>query len=404
MGSPKTMPCRVLMHGPLVPFVEAFRTRLKEAGYTPLSAVNQERFVAHLSGWLEARQLGTADLTNERIDEYLLNRRAQGRSWVGSRRAMVPLLDVLASNQALPAPSAVTVSAVNSVLASFSDYLLKERGLAPSTAYAYEARAGRFLAGCAADGDLSNLTPGDVTRAVLTESTSVSVGSVQYFVAGLRSFLRFCHLEGLVDADLSAAALAITGRRHSSLPQGISKADADVLLRCCDRRRAIGRRDHAILMTLLRLGLRASELAGLTLEDIDWRSAEVVVHGKGRRDERLPLPADVGEAIARYLQRGRPMTTRREVFVSALAPVGPIGRGAVSSVVRRACGRAGLTPVGAHRLRHTLACEMVSAGVSLPEISQVLRHRAVSTTAIYARVDLDRLRSLARPWPGGAGR
>lgn len=402
MGSPKTRPGRVRMHGPLVPFIAEFRARLKDAGYTPLSAAVQERFMAHLSGWLESQQLGTLDLTDARIDEYLVTRRAQGHQWPASRRALVPLLDVLASHHALPAPAAVTASPVDAVLASFRGYLLEERGLAPSTACAYTARASRFLGGCAADGDLSTLTPGDVTRAVLAESTSVSVGSVQYFVAGLRSFLRFCHLEGLVEADLSAAALAITGRRRSSLPRGISKTDADALLRSCDRRRAVGRRDHAILLTLLRLGLRASELAGLTLGDIDWRAAEIVVHGKGRRDERLPLPADVGHAVAGYLRRGRPKTKRREVFVSALAPVGPIGRGGVSSLVRRACLRAGLTPVGAHRLRHTLACEMVAAGVPLPEIAQVLRHRGVSSTAIYARVDLQQLRGVARPWPGGA--
>lgn len=159
-----------------------------------------------------------------------------------------------------------------------------------------------------------------------------------------------------------------------------------------------------MLLTVLRLGLRATEVATLTLEDIDWRSGTVVVHGKGRRVDRLPLPADVGEAIAACLRRGRPRADRREVFLRALAPIGPIGRGGVSSIVRRACRRAGIAEVGAHRLRHTLACELVSRGVPLAEIAQLLRHSDVTSAAVYARVDVDQLRALAQPWPGTEGR
>jgi integrase len=137
----------------------------------------------------------------------------------------------------------------------------------------------------------------------------------------------------------------------------------------------------------------------LTLEDLDWRAGEIVVHGKGRRSDRLPLPTDVGEAITAYLRRGRPRTPRREVFLRAVAPLAPLSRRGISLVVTRACGRAGVPPVGAHRLRHTLACDMVRAGVPLPEISQVLRHRSLASTAIYARADVDQLRTLAQPWP-----
>jgi len=150
------------------------------------------------------------------------------------------------------------------------------------------------------------------------------------------------------------------------------------------------------------LGLRATEVARLTLGDIDWRAGEIVVHGKGRREERLPLPTEVGQAIACYLRRGRPTTTTREVFVRAVAPVAALGRGGVSWIVRCACRRAGVAEIGAHRLRHTLACEMVAAGVPLPEIGQVLRHRNLASTAVYARVDIGQLRSVARVWLGGS--
>ena len=152
---------------------------------------------------------------------------------------------------------------------------------------------------------------------------------------------------------------------------------------------------------LLRLGLRAGEAAALTLDDIDWRAAEVTVHGKGSRDERLPLPADVGEAIAAYLVRGRPASGHRQVFLRAVAPAGPLTRSGISDIVRRACARAGLPQIGAHRLRHTAACQMAEAGAPLPEIGQVLRHQSLESTANYARVGVAGLRTLAVAWPGG---
>jgi integrase len=252
---------------------------------------------------------------------------------------------------------------------------------------------------------LGGVSASEVTGAVLRKAAAgVSVSATQYFVSALRAFLRFCFVEGLVETDLSAAALVVTGRRRSSLPKAISKADARSLLGACDRRAALGRRDYAVIIVLLRLGLRRGEVARLTLDDIDWRAGELVVAGKGGRVDRLPLPGDVGEAIAAYLRRGRPASDRRELFLRARAPFEPIAAGTVSSTVRRACRRAGIAEVGSHRLRHTTACEMVAANVPLPAVGQVLRHRSLQSTAIYARVDLNQLRQLAQPWPGGAGR
>lgn len=293
-------------------------------------------------------------------------------------------------------------STADAVLGAFGQYLFDERALASLTVGSYVLRARRFLAGLPGGEQLAELTTKDVTAAVLRESASASPASMQFFVVALRSFLRFCFLEGLTPVDLSAAALGLRVRRRSPLPQGISRSGADALLKSCDRRRSTGRRDYAILVVLLRLGLRAGEVAALTLDDIDWRAGQVVVHGKGGRIDSLPLPNDVGAAMAGYLRRGRPASERRELFLTSLAPVGAISRAGVSRVVRRACRRAGIAPIGSHRLRHTVACDMVAAGVSLPEISQVLRHRHLSTTAIYARVDLAALRAVAQPWPGSA--
>lgn len=319
-----------------------------------------------------------------------------------SKGSLVLLRQLLQIAPAMSQP-APPESATTQLLTSFRRHLLDEHGLAESTTTAYLLRADRFLTWFAADGNVSTLTTGDVTGAVLRESQNVSVGSTQFFVAALRSFLRFCFVQGLLTVDLSSAALTVTGRRRSSIPRRISPKDARALLRACDRRRATGRRDYAVILILLRMGLRAGEVALLTLEDIDWRAAEIVVHGKGRRDERLPLPSDVGEAIVAYLQRGRPATSGRALFVRRIAPIGPLGRGGVSSIVRYASVRAGLAPIGAHRLRHTLACDMVGASVPLPEISQILRHRNLASTANYARVDLEALRGLAQPWPHLAG-
>lgn len=402
MPRPTSRVTKVEVRGPLAPFVGAYRSRLRESGYTRLTIVNELRQVAHLSRWMETERLTTADLTIERLGQFLAVRRAAVDPRACSLQGLLAMLEILHDRGIAPEETAGEPRSPSEVLlARFHTYLLTERGLAMCTADAYVSRARRFLKACPADGGLSSVGASDVTRAVARECATVSVGSAQYFVAGLRAFLRFCFVEGLVVSDLSPAALGVTGRRRSMLPNGISGADALAILKSCDRRRSDGRRDYAVVVILLRLGLRAGEVAGLTLDDIDWRAGEIVVRGKGRRQDRLPLPVDVGEAVAGYVRRGRPQTTRRELFLRSLAPVGPLGRGAVSSIVRRACCRAGVPPVGAHRLRHTLACGLVAAGVPLSEIGQVLRHRAITSTAIYARVDLDALRGIALPWPGG---
>ncbi len=404
MGRPASKVTRVRVTGPLAQFAPRLKAKLRECGYTPLSAVNVMRLMAHLSRWLDASGLSAAELTGERVEQYVAARRAEGRTSALLPRSLAPILAVLAEAGALvPETAAVPATGQEVLLSDFRRHLLGERALTASTAAAYVAYARRFLAGVDGEG-LGGLTAGDVTRAVAAEAQAVSASSAQYFVVALRAFLRFCFLEGLLDGDLAGAALAVTVRRRSPLPKGISRAEARALLAACDRRRPVGRRDYAVLVTLLRLGLRASEAAALTLDDIDWRAGELTVHGKGRRDERLPLPADVGEAIAAYLTRGRPATGCREAFVRAVAPAGPLGRGGISFIVRRACQRAGIAEVGAHRLRHTAACQMAEAGAPLTEIGQVLRHKSLASTANYARVSVAELRTLARPWPSAGGR
>lgn len=399
MGRPSRV-SSVLVRGPLAPFADAYRQALEDRRYTPLSAVNLQRQVAHLSSWLDAQGIGAEQLDEASVEAFVAHERSGGRDRSSvSRPGLVCLLELLRELGVVPAAGQPAPSPAEELMGAFGRYLLGERGLAPGTVSNYVDGARQFVAGRGAVG-LRGVTPAEVTAAVLGKSTAVSVSATQNYVASLRAFLRFCFLEGLVDSDISEAALPITGRRRSPLPRGIARHDADSLLVSCDRRTGIGRRDYALIITLLRLGLRRGEIAALRLDDIDWRAGLLVVAGKGGRRDRLPLPADVGAAIAGYLRHGRPASDRREVFLRAKAPFEPMAAGTVASTVRRACRRAGVPEVGSHRLRHTAACDMVAAQVPLPQIAQVLRHRSLQSTAIYARVDLEQLRQLARPWPG----
>ncbi|MCA1655592.1 MAG: tyrosine-type recombinase/integrase, partial [Pseudonocardiaceae bacterium] len=240
----------------------------------------------------------------------------------------------------------------------------------------------------------------DVHAWLLAECARVSVGSAKGRVAELRSLLRFLFIEGKTDTALAASVPPVAGWRDTALPPRLSATQVTTMLETCDRSTPIGRRDYAVLVVLARLGLRAAEVCGLCLEDLDWRGGELVVRGKGRRDDRLPLPADVGEAVAAHLGDPRPLTACRAVFLTRYAPPRPLAPGTVSNLVVRASRRAGVNPpVAAHRLRHTLASEMLRQGAVLGEISQVLRHRDLATTAIYAKVDHVVLRELAADWP-----
>lgn len=407
MAAPTSWMQGVQITGPLAPFADDYRVKLRERGYTPRSIIGDLHHVARLSRWLEERQLSAADLSKERLEQFLCEmprRRDGGR--LCSRRALTQVLEVLVEHGLEPLEAKeAPASPGEALLASFERFLLQERAVALSTAAIYVARARRFLVRNAPSGEVAGLRASDVTDAVLQESTAVSASATKLFVTALRSFLRYCFIEGLTPNDLSAAALSVARRRRSTLPRGIVPRVANALVRSCDRRRSKGRRDYAILLILLRLGLRAGEVAGLRLDDIDWRAGEVVVRGKGRREDRLPLPTDVGEAIAAYLRRGRPKTAEhREVFLRAVAPIGSLETNGISGIVRAACLRAGVPAVSAHRLRHTVACQMADSGVPLPEIARALRHRSICSTAEYARVDIERLRTVAQPWPGGGGR
>lgn len=398
-----------LPSGPLGLYAAGFAEELARQGYTVNGREQHLRFIAHLNRWMYRAGLGVGDLSMPVLERFLAGRRALGYARYRTILAMRPLLDYLSPLGVLPAPEAVELGPVDELLARYGDFLMRERGLKQTTAegYCYSVRpfliARLDVAGGLA---LADMTAGDVTGFVLAACPGRAVGSAKLIVTALRSLLNWLHLIGAAPPSLAGAVPPVAGRRLSGLPKGLEQDELRRMLASCDRRRATGRRDFAIVLMLARLGLRAGEVARLGLDDIDWRAGEITVRGKGNRDERLPLPADVGTAIAGYLRRGRPRTAQgRSVFVRANAPHTAATSQAVTLAVSAAAQRAGLGPIHAHRLRHTAATSMLRAGTPLGEVGQVLRHRSTHTTAIYAKVDRVALTVLAKPWPSGdAGR
>ena len=275
---------------------------------------------------------------------------------------------------ATPMPSSTEL-----LLAGYRRYLLDVRGLVATSARGYVDMVRPFVetrvGGCG-ELDWVNLSPGNVIRFVRSACRGRCVGSAKLAVTALRSLLGYLHVEGVLARPLGAVIPAVAGWKLSGMPRALERGEVKRLLAACDRRTSSGRRDFAMLMVLVRLGLRAGEVRSLHLEDIDWRAGELLVRGKGHRIERLPLPAEVGEAVAAYLERGRPVTAQgRTVFVRTRAPHCPLSAGGVTQAVVAAASRAGLGRVSAHRLRHTVATQMVRSGVPLPEVAQVLRSR-----------------------------
>jgi site-specific recombinase XerD len=288
------------------------------------------------------------------------------------------------------------------MLAEFRRWLGWERGLSPVPVRCYFKQAKYFLAAAGGPGAVGSLDAGKVTAFMVDWSRDCSTGSAKAMVTSLRAFLRFARATGRTAVPLAGAVPAVASWRLSGLPRGLAAAEIEMLLAGCDRETAVGLRDYAVLSLLARLGLRGAEAAGLQLDDIGWRAGEVAITGKGGRTERLPLPAPAGEALATWLAGGRPGCESRAVFVTMRRPYRQLTPDAVRQVMGRACDHAGLERRGAHRLRHALAAEMLRAGASLPEAGQILRHRSQLSASLYAKVDQDALRPLARPWPAAA--
>jgi integrase/recombinase XerD len=330
--------------------------------------------MAQLSQWLANAGLDPAQATPEVVQEFVQARRRRGYTDAVSRQGLGPLLGYLRSRGIIPpAVQPAVDTPVETLLAQFGDYLVGERGLAAKTVRQYVDHSRIFLRTLPdplAEA-LAGLSASQVTAFLLAQCHTRSVGSAKAMVKALRSLLRFCHVEGHVPIHLAPVVPAVAGWTLSWLPRGVGADQVAKLLASCDRGRASGRRDYAVLMLLCRLGLRIGEVTALELDDVDWRGGQLLIRGKGRRRDALPLPVDVGEALVDYLHHARPSCLSRKVIITARAPRRAVSTSAVQQIVYGACARAGLPPISPHRLRHTVATELL-------------------------------LRRLAPAWPGGA--
>jgi len=392
--------CRVSMSGPLSGFGEGFVVELSALGYAPRSCQGQLLLMAHLSRWLTAEGLAVEDLTVAVAERFLAARR-QVYSNFGSSRALVPLLGYLRGLGVVPpAPAVVAVSAAEILSGRFARYLATQRGLAVLTVASYVSQVQPFLAEYAGS-DWSLLTGRQVAAFIEKRAVGQPPRSVQVRATALRALLGWMWRERIVSAPLANAVGSVAARSGPKPPKALSASQVDDLFTAlgCDGPARL--RNEAMLALSLRLGLRAGEVASLRLDDIDWRAGLIVVHGKGNRVDQVPLPVDVGQLLAAYLQRGRPVSSgRREVFLALDAPHAHLTSLAVSCVASRALAAAGISgPGAAHRLRHTAACKVLAGGGGLVEAGQLLRHSSGAATGIYAKSDLAALAVLARPWP-----
>jgi integrase/recombinase XerD len=393
---------RIRMSGPLSGFAAGFAAELMQVGYTSLSTCDQLRLVAHFSRWLGGQGLGAGDVSEAVVEAFLLARRAAGYHAHLQQASLVPLLAHLRRLGVIGVPAPVSRTPAEQELERFREYLLTERGLTPAAAHGYVVLVRPFVAdriGTAGVVDPVRVTAGDANAFLVAATSRLGSKTVQRSATALRALLRFWHLDGVLTVPL-AEAVPKVAHRAPQLPRGLAPAQVAAMVASCDTGRVDGLRDRAMLLLMARLGLRCGEVAALVLEDLDWRAGQITVRGKGGRRDLLPLPVDVGQAIAGYLQGGRPGTAiGRTVFVRVKAPHRTLTSGGVTQAVAAAARRAGLGSVHGHRLRHSAATAMLAAGGSLTEIGQVLRHRRPLTTAVYARVDVEALRTLARPWP-----
>lgn len=387
-------------------YIDTFAAHLTACGYAPGTIQSQLKLLRLFNDWLIRRRCVIHELNDELVAAFLKRCTRRGRIHRGDAHTLRQFLTHLRTRGALAPPTVVVDdSPLGQLQHEYERYLTAERGLASVTVSGYVDMFRRFLTEQFGNGalDLRTLTASTITTFVLRHAATMSPRYAQGMVTALRSMCRFLQQRGAIDRDLAAAMPSVTDWRLATIPKYLTPEEVERVLQTCNRQTTVGRRDHAILLLLARLGLRAGEIIALELDDIRWRAGEILVRSSKRLpQDRLPLLTEVGDALATYLHRDRPPHTTRHVFLCSRAPRRGFGNpSTVSTIVRRALARAGLSPTlkGAHLFRHSLATRMLRHGASLPEIGVVLRHRTVQTTEIYAKVDLAGLRTLAQPWP-----
>ena len=396
-----------LRQGPLSEHLDAYAAGVAEQGYAHHSIRQQIVVIADFSRWLKRKQIDVQTLHGEVVDRFLRLRRRPQRVRRGDPKALQRLLVMLRQTGVVkPDKPPVADNARSRITSAFRRYLLQECGRSPATLLNYVPVIEEFLSERFHDRtpNLAMLRAADVTGFVMRHARHLSPVRAKLMATALRSFFRYLRHRGAIATDLAGCVPTVPNWSLSTLPRFLPAATVERILERCDRKTSVGRRNHAILLLLARLGVRAGEVVGLSLDDIDWSTAQITIRGKGGKSAQLPLAADVGAALAAYLRHDRPRSVTRSVFLRHRAPVVGFGNSStISSLVRRALKHAGVESAhtGAHVLRHSLATSLLRQGGSLDEIGELLRHQSPNTTAIYAKVDVTALHTLALPWPGG---
>ena len=391
--------------GPLASYLDAYLKQIEHQGFLPASVPMQMYAIARFSKWLQARQLGAHQVDDATVERFL--KRDPGTIHSGESAPLRRLLAMLREIGLAPAKPVEPKNCLRRSMDEYRCYLLRERGLAETSLLNYLPVAEQLLSDRFGQSvmNLSELTAKDVTEFLQDRARQLRPGRAKLLVTALRSFLRYLRHRGEISVDLAGCVPPVAAWSFSTVPKFLPSGTVKRLLDQYERDTPDGKRNYAVLLLLARLGLRACEIVALSLDDIDWDTGRITIRCKGGRWAQMPLPADVGEAIAVYLRTGRPRCVCRHVFLRHRAPLRGFGDSiTVSTLVRRALIRAGIDSVrkGAHLFRHTLATDLLREGASLDEIGELLRHRSPNTTAVYAKVDLTALRTLALPWPGGA--
>ena len=396
---------RDLRAGPFKHCIDLYADRLRKDGYSKHTAASSMTIIVEFFGWLTDGQFGCGDVDEQLAASFLEVRVRRHPLRSGDPAAIGRLLSALREAQVIAPALPRVFDPTEQILEDFHAYLTQRHGLRPRSCKVYVKFARPFLrsVAIARRDQFARLTPADVLGYVERRARDASAATAVAMCSRLRSFLRYLHVQGLIATDLAACVPSIRKWRFTGLPTYLSPAQLQQVFQSCDLSTAAGRRDHAVLLLLARLGLRAQEVATITLDDIDWHSGLLTIQGKGQQQAIMPLPPDVGAAIAAYLCDGRPPTDNRTVFLHIYAGHAACATHGISDVARRALKRAGIDGLahhGSHVLRHTLATELLRSGATLTQIGQVLRHRNRATTCIYAKVDLTSLRTLCLPWPG----
>ena len=397
-----------LYTGPLVPHLDAFAAVLFEQGYSSLTIKGKIRVIAKFSRWLQTRHILIEDINKSCINKFIRYRIKYNLLRSGDELALTQFITFLCEEGILsPFVPEIKVSEIQSIENGFTQYLRQERGLSQVTIDNYLPTIRRFLTERFHKKKISfeKLCARDISKYVLCYAHTMSPGRAKTMVNALRSFFRFLHQRGKIATDLAGAVPTVARWQFAQIPKFLQPEQVKRILESCDRSTGTGKRNYAILLLMSRLGLRAGEIVHMELDDILWKTGEIIVKGKSSRDEKLPLPQDVGQAIATYLREVRPCCSSRRLFIRMVAPL----RGFASSVnvctiVRNSLARAGINMdfKGAHLFRHTLATNMLQGGANIAEIGEILRHQDPNATEIYAKVDFASLRTIAQAWPRGS--